>query len=212
MSEKKPEKGQVLIRALEPADVDALCRMWQAESIYSQTLVLPYRSAASARDIFLGSDAGTHHLVAALDGVVVGHIGLNILQRERRRHVAWLGMMVDEKYQRRGIGKKLLEAALVLGEKWCGVLRFELEVFVDNTRAIQLYANHGFVVEGIERAHALRDGALVDCFRMARVASVLPYRRITAEDAANRPVPQLPKPREEKPPPAPPKKKRGPLN
>ena len=43
-------------------------------------------------------------------------------------------------------------------DRWAGVLRLELTVFVDNTPAIALYRKFGFEIEGTNRAFALRDG------------------------------------------------------
>ena len=49
------------------------------------------------------------------------------------------------------------------------LLRLELVVFVDNEAAIRLYRKHGFVIEGTHRAFALRKGAFVDAYAMARL-------------------------------------------
>ena len=49
------------------------------------------------------------------------------------------------------------------------MLRIELGVYADNSRAIALYERFGFVHEGRHRGHALRDGEYVDTLTMARL-------------------------------------------
>jgi putative acetyltransferase len=65
-------------------------------------------------------------------------------------------------------------------DRWAGVLRLELSVYVDNAPAIALYRKFGFVVEGTFRAYAMRDGAYVDAYAMARLHPNPP--RIAAAD------------------------------
>jgi putative acetyltransferase len=54
------------------------------------------------------------------------------------------------------------------------VLRIELNVFVDNTRAIRLYERFDFAIEGRMRGYAMRHGQYVDCYAMARLRPTLP--------------------------------------
>jgi hypothetical protein len=100
-------------------------------------------------------------------------------------------MAVHESAQGQGVGSALLDALLDLSDKWLGLLRLELCVYVDNKVGIALCSSRDFNVEGIARAYALRDGKLVDAFLMARVAKTLPWPRITAEDIAQRAPLQL---------------------
>jgi len=185
-------KAAVVIRAFEPADIDACARIVNQPSVYSGTLQIPQQSLAELRERWTKADPLRRSLVVELDGVVIAHGGLHLSSKLRMRHVGGIGMMVAEQAQGRGLGGRLLDALLELGERWCGVLRFELEVWVDNVRAIQLYRSRGFVIEGVARAMGLRDGQLVDAFRMARVAESLPWPRVMAEDAAGRGPKQLP--------------------
>lgn len=62
-----------------------------------------------------------------------------------------------------------MQATIDLAEKWLGLTRMELEVFVDNEPAIHLYKKFGFEVEGTRVAFAFRDGQYVDTLMMARV-------------------------------------------
>lgn len=78
-------------------------------------------------------------------------------------------MMVDASHHGRGIGSRLLAAAIDLAENWLNVTRIELTVFVDNRAAVALDEKHGFRIEGESRDYALRDGAYASVYRMARL-------------------------------------------
>ena len=80
-----------------------------------------------------------------------------------------VGLGVHDDYSGRGIGSALLAALIDTGERWLGLTRLQLTVFVDNRRAVALYERFGFAIEGTHRDYAFRDGALVDAHSMARV-------------------------------------------
>ncbi len=74
--------------------------------------------------------------------------------------------MVAASHRRRGVGRALLDQAVVWAES-AGVRKLELHVFPWNEPAIALYESFGFEREGIRRAHYLRDGVPVDAILMA---------------------------------------------
>lgn len=79
-------------------------------------------------------------------------------------HLA-MAIVSDERGQ--GGGRALLEMVLEHARS-CGAHKVDLEVWVDNTRAIGLYASSGFAVEGIRRDHYRRkDGTLRSAMIMA---------------------------------------------
>jgi putative acetyltransferase len=99
----------------------------------------------------------------------IGLIGVRRLAG-RRSHVGDIGMFVHPDYHGQGVGTALMEAAIELSERWHGLTRLELTVFVDNEPAIKLYEKFDFVVEGTLRDFARRDGELVDVLAMARLS------------------------------------------
>lgn len=103
----------------------------------------------------------------ALDGDrIVGRLSLARDPHPASAHVADLGMMVAASHRRRGIGRKLLDAA-VAWARVVNVEKLELHVFPWNEPAIQLYERFGFEREGLRRAHYLRNGEAVDALLMA---------------------------------------------
>jgi putative acetyltransferase len=68
----------------------------------------------------------------------------------------------------RGGGRALIEAIMDYAREH-GAHKLDLEVWTDNTRAINLYAAMGFEVEGLRRDHyRRRDGTLRSTLIMAR--------------------------------------------
>ena len=119
--------------------------------MYANTLQHPFPSLEKWQKRLDGVREHGVSLVAEIDGVVVGHLGLHPEQNPRRRHAAGLGMMVDATHHGRGVGSRLLGAAIDLAENWLNVTRLELTVFTDNRAAVALY-EHGFRVEVNRRA------------------------------------------------------------
>jgi L-phenylalanine/L-methionine N-acetyltransferase len=100
----------------------------------------------------------------------------------RQLHIASLGMGVHDDRVGRGIRTALLEALLDTADRWLGIRRLELTVYVDNTRAINLYRRFGFEMEGTHRAYALRDGEYGDAHTMARLAGKNPLSTSRTDD------------------------------
>ena len=162
----------VSVRRARPADAADIARMMASPAIYANLMQLPLASEEHWRkrlDAQNDPDRADLHLVAELNGQVVGSAGLHPAPQLRRRHVAMMGISVSPEAQGRGVGRSLLQVLCDYADGWGHILRIELTVFVDNTRAISLYQRFGFVHEGTHRAYALRDGIYADVHAMARL-------------------------------------------
>jgi putative acetyltransferase len=160
---------ELLIRHGEPNDLEAISAIYAGPNVVAGTLQVPFPSLELWRKRLSDLEPEARVLVAVADGTVVGHLGIHPAYRPRRAHAAVLGMAVHDAWASRGIGSALLQHALALADDWLNLLRLELVVFVDNEAAIRLYRKHGFVIEGTHRAFALRKGAFVDAYAMARL-------------------------------------------
>ncbi len=164
----------VVLRRGRPEDADDFAAMMNDPAVYPGVMQLPYTDAAFWRERLAVSTGGPGQaelqLVAVHDGRVIGGAGLHPAgPAVRRRHVMYLGITVAGPWQGQGIGDRLMAGLCEYADRWLGVLRLELTVYTDNTRAIALYRRHGFQIEGTHRAFALRDGAYVDAHAMARL-------------------------------------------
>lgn len=159
-----------LIRARRRDDAAAYARLHSEPSVMEGTWQMPFQTEAAWTARFSGTPPGATIVAAEVDGVVVGSAGLFPLGGSpRTRHAASFGISVDPSMQGRGVGHALMTAILDQADRWLGLRRVELDVFVDNERARALYERHGFVVEGRTRMTALRRGTYVDSFAMARI-------------------------------------------
>jgi putative acetyltransferase len=162
--------SQIVVRAGEPADIEAITEILNCPRVVAGTVRLPLQSLASERERRAAPREGVHRLVAEIDGRVVGILGLHVESIPRRRHCAGIGMAVHDAFQGRGVGTALLAAAIDLADNWLGLRRLELHVYPDNAEGIHLYQKFGFVVEGTARDFAFRNGRFVDALAMARIA------------------------------------------
>ena len=158
----------VIIRHAEPADINAIKAIYDQPTVYANTLQLPYQPVANWQKLFSAGD-GFYNLVAEVEGVVVGQLGLQVCQNLRRRHVAEIGMGVSEEFQGQGIGSALLRAALEMADNWLNIRRMELTVYSSNEAAIALYERFGFEVEAELADFAFQYGKYVTALAMARI-------------------------------------------
>jgi putative acetyltransferase len=160
--------SDILIRAMEPADVPDMVEAWNQPRAYAGTLQLPFSSVEARQQRFAGKAASQTNLVAVIDGKAIGMIFLGRFEN-RRSHVGSIGMAVHDAYAGRGAGTALMAAVVDLADNWLQLKRLELGVYADNARAIALYERFGFEREGLNRAYAWRDGAYADSLMMARL-------------------------------------------
>jgi ribosomal protein S18 acetylase RimI-like enzyme len=104
--------------------------------------------------------------VALHSSVVIGWCDILPASLPGFRHCGRLGMGVRQDYRSLGIGKKLLMATLNQARER-ELERVELEVYVSNQPAIELYQKAGFVVEGIKKKGRKLDGVYEDVMCMA---------------------------------------------
>lgn len=171
---------QITVRHSEPEDYEAVHQIYSGARAMADTLGLPF-SKERWRERLAEEREGEFSLVACVDSEVVGHLSVYLYLDPRRSHSGHFGMAVRDDWQGKGVGTKLLEAALDLADNWLGLTRLDLRVFVDNGAAIALYRKFGFEVEGTHEQFALRDGEYADAYVMARLK-----RPPTAETSPSR--------------------------
>jgi len=166
-------KKKIAIRRARPDDAAAIAALMDEPVVYANLMQMPYASEEAQRtriaDSLLPGKTDLL-LVAERDGRIVGSAGMHATGPAlRRRHVVAIGLSVVADAQRQGVGTALMQALCDYADRWMGVLRIELSVYVDNAGAIALYRKFGFETEGRHRGYALRDGRYVDALTMARL-------------------------------------------
>lgn len=129
-----------------------------------------FRKQALAQESFFDErHSPESHLVAELNGAVVGYIRIE-LGRDipEAQHVYGIfGLVVAESARRLGAARALLDAAEQYARSRGGRKLF-LHVLATNPPAQRLYQRHGYVVEGRHREAFLIDGGYVDDITMAK--------------------------------------------
>ncbi|MDK2865731.1 MAG: L-phenylalanine/L-methionine N-acetyltransferase [Clostridiales bacterium] len=167
---------EYVIRPIEVKDAPGINLLRRMPGTFENILGIPSERMKRNEDYLKNLDPNVHQFVAVaeVDGeeIVVGTAGLMVASNHRLRHSASIGMMVHQAYQGMGIGNALMATLLDIADNWLMLVRVELDVFTDNTPAISLYKKHGFVIEGTRKAAAIRNGAYVDDYIMARIRGV----------------------------------------
>lgn len=130
----------------------------------------PWREPAFAAELA----AGAYYRAARTpDGELVGYAGLAVIAPPPRAEAEVHTIGVDQRFQRRGIGRRLLRDLLARADE-LGATTF-LEVRTDNAAAIALYAEEGFEIVGVRRRYYRPSGA--DAYTMRRTAPAEPSAR-----------------------------------
>jgi ribosomal protein S18 acetylase RimI-like enzyme len=107
-------------------------------------------------------------LVAEINGVVVGYalVGQSLPLASHAHVLELRGLAVDPSRQRRGAGRRLVEASVERARDQ-GARKLALRVLGSNVRARRLYESCGFLVEGVLHAEFFLGGRYVDDVLMA---------------------------------------------
>lgn len=100
-----------------------------------------------------------------IENEIVGTCSVNGINKKRIKHKVGLGITVLKKYWGEGIGGKLINHAI----EYCklnSIKKIELEVRIDNKRAIKLYKKFGFEIEGEIKKSVYLNGNYYNCYFM----------------------------------------------
>ena len=107
--------------------------------------------------------------LATADARPVGMVVFVISNRPKIRHIANIyGMFVSEGYRRRGIGTKLLSAAIVRIQENPQVRKIKLDVVVGQQAAVNMYRKFGFRETGRSKDELCIDGRFFDEIQMEK--------------------------------------------
>ncbi|HAA39736.1 MAG TPA: GNAT family N-acetyltransferase, partial [Pseudomonas sp.] len=148
----------IVIQRFTEAHLDGVAALYNEPAVCRQVLQMPFQSVDVWRKRLVTDNERRLQLVAVHGGEVIGQLGLEQYLRVRQAHVGSFGMGVATAWQGKGVGSRLLTAALDVADNWMNLHRVELTVDADNDAAHHLYRKFGFEVEGRLRDYALRDG------------------------------------------------------
>ncbi len=161
------------IQEEDAADLNAIRRM---DGVFENLLAIQserldgttdYIESLSDRDFVFVAETKV-----GFDSLVIGCASLAIRPQLRERHRADFGIMVHRDYQRKGVGKALMEKLIDLADNWLLIKRIDLTVLADNHGAIALYKRMGFEIEATLRCAVVKHGRYADELLMARLHGV----------------------------------------
>jgi RimJ/RimL family protein N-acetyltransferase len=144
-------------QVLEEPDIDLLTSPGEFNYTIDDERKLVDERARSDNSVFL---------LAEVDGQIIGLLGCEGGKRRKVRHVTVLGMSVRKDWRDRGVGKALMAHAINWAKSTGVVKRIELSVFARNARALHLYEQCGFVIEGRRRRAICQNGEYLDLLEM----------------------------------------------
>lgn len=115
----------------------------------------------------LSGDVGGEHLVVADRGTLnyLGQIDLQSIDALNRS--AEMALVICPQYWGKGAGREAVQLMLRHAFWHLNLNRVHLKVFADNTRAVRLYEQAGFVREGLLRQDAFLEGRYRDTLLMS---------------------------------------------
>jgi ribosomal protein S18 acetylase RimI-like enzyme len=144
-------------------EIDRLTRSSENSPSPIGDAITPFFEHLSPTDVLVATDLG------AISGYIQFRRPTPLASND---HVWQInGVAVDPRYQSRGLGRALVEAAVQeIGSR--GGRRITLRVLSTNPEAQRLYARCGFIVEGVLKGEFILDNQHVDDVLMARVTGV----------------------------------------
>ena len=110
------------------------------------------------------------YLLALLNGEIAGLVNITADFHERIRHIGQVFVVVKKAFWNQGLGRILLEETLTWAEDSQVIRRLELSVQVRNERAVHLYKDLGFEIEGLQKRGAyLKEGKFLDVYLMGKL-------------------------------------------
>ncbi len=168
------EKLLLTIREIQESDAEAFIALLVQVSGETQFLLLEpdelNRDPGSVRQLIRNYRSTDHStiFVAEDEGRLLGYVStLGEPYRRVRHRVTVPAIAVRQEEWGKGIGTALLNG-LVTWARSHGVLRIEVSVITKNERAVNLFRNRGFDIEGV-KLHAVRLGnRLVDEYLLVK--------------------------------------------
>ena len=165
--------SEVTVRPLAAADLEDIYEIWLHPDIWGPNFELPSLEFVSARDRVRKSKAADHRMVAVTDEKVVGLGTLSHRVRNPRRgHSADMNLVVHPAYQRQGVGTKLGQALLDVGENWLNLKRISTKILTGNEAALALANRLGFEQNAVSRRVLFGYGQWHDVAIMSRLNDV----------------------------------------
>jgi putative acetyltransferase len=162
-------KSLFSVRSFAVEDAAALYQIIRLPAVCSQLIQVPTMELSEIEEWAQTQSNGRYRIILEANGQVAGYGSLRHNQRPRMRHTGSMGLYIHPDYWGSGGGTLMMEAMLDLADNWLNLNRVELDVYTTNHRAIRLYEQMGFEIEGTVRCKTFGNGQWQDAHLMARL-------------------------------------------
>ncbi len=161
----------MIIRPVKLEDAHQISEI-SSDSSVRKSMNISQAGFSDAEKLIKNLTPHDHVLVLETEVKPVEFCGVVLLKVDHQiflRRQATLEIMMGAKWQRQGLGKALMMAALELADKELMIERVEVEISTDNLNALKLCKSMGFKVEGTVKDWAMSDdGEFIDAYLLAR--------------------------------------------
>jgi RimJ/RimL family protein N-acetyltransferase len=157
--------GGYMIRSFEQADLDGIVKYANNRTVWlglRDMFPYPYtRSDAVAWLNRVAADDLETHYAIATPAEPIGGIGMTI-KSDIHRLSAELGYWLGEPFWGRGITTSAVTRFTDYAFATFDITRLYAEVFSNNIASIRVLEKAGYVYEGCQRKHVIKDGKILD--------------------------------------------------
>lgn len=157
--------GGYLIRSFEPTDQGAMVKYANNRKVWlglRDMFPHPYTGddAIAWLKRVAADDLETHYAIAT-SAELIGGIGMTI-KTDIHRRSAELGYWLGEPFWGKGVATRAVTQFTEYAFSSFDITRLYAEVFSNNTASIRVLEKVGYVYEGCQRKHVIKDGKLLD--------------------------------------------------
>jgi diamine N-acetyltransferase len=116
-------------------------------------------------DRYVEDDTQQIFIVEMKEGTAIGTVGLSNIDHRNQR--AELGILIDKKWQKKGIGNETLLLLIEFAWNEMNLRKIKALVFEENETAIKLYKSCGFEKEGVLKEEVYNNGEFRNVLIMA---------------------------------------------
>ena len=156
--EFKTKSGlNVMIRSAAISDAQAILKLSEGvigEEIYQLTSSSEFKMTIEAEEKWIESHLSNPNkiiLIAQINSKIVGVLDFSNGHRQRIAHTGEFGLSVEKSVRDQGIGTLLLKVLIDWATANKTIEKISLNVHSNNERAITLYKNMGFEIEGTRK-------------------------------------------------------------
>lgn len=164
-------KEDITFRSVAPDDLQPVLEICEADHVNRGTMRLPLEPRGWVEERIRHAQ-GIYKIVALRNEAVAGYAELVTFPGlPRHWHNAEINMIATHPDHRgAGVGQALMHKMIGMADNWLQIRRLTLYVWAGNDRAIRLYEEHGFRIEGTLPQFVFLDGAYADAHVMGRLA------------------------------------------